>query len=180
MNDSRKRMVSVRISPSDLSRVKDVSKRLMIRESDLIRFSVKKMLDQLSPLHDENVKGVNLLPPLLELGNDLSRYFDFDVESLDTIINSGVEEGETVVDRDDLLLMSMCGSENDYAMIKLREIFRTSIDTANLHLLLKEHIIQKYLQSAEVPRHKMDQDDRAMIKDEETVVSEEPVADIVG
>ena len=66
MIESRKQAVSIRMSPADLRKVKDLARRLSARDSDVIRFAVKAMLGRLAPLFDQQSRGRALVPALVE------------------------------------------------------------------------------------------------------------------
>ena len=108
MLDQRKQAVSIRLGGSDLRNIKRVAQRLGVRDSDIIRFAVKSMLSRISPLCDEAITGRNLVPVLVESGDELIRHFEFDVYRLDRIINERAEE-DARVDRDDVALLAMNG-----------------------------------------------------------------------
>ncbi|NJN52449.1 MAG: hypothetical protein HC809_12520 [Gammaproteobacteria bacterium] len=69
------RAYSVRLSGADLRKLKAISHRLAVTESDLIRFTLRYVLARLAPLHDTETKGATLLPVFVEFGNELTSYF---------------------------------------------------------------------------------------------------------
>src|ERR1700731_1742537 len=99
--DHRKQAVSIRLGGSDLRNIKRMAQRLGVRDSDIIRFAIKSMLNRNSPLCDEAIRGRNLVPVLVQSGDELIRYFEFDSFRLDRIINERVEE-DARVHRDDI------------------------------------------------------------------------------
>jgi Arc/MetJ-type ribon-helix-helix transcriptional regulator len=111
--DSRKQAVSVRMSRTDVRHVKQLAKRLGARESDVIRFAVKMMLEKLAPLQDPKVAGARLVPVFMELGAELIGHFELDATQLTAIINDGVEEGRQV-EQDDIRLIAMSGKQRSY------------------------------------------------------------------
>jgi hypothetical protein len=110
MMNSRKRAVSLRLSTVDLKKIKRVSERLHVRESEFIRFAIKQMLARLSPLSDPSVRGRDLMPLFLEPGSDLVRHFDLDVERLAAIVNEGAEGTPAEVSANDLHMLAMSGA----------------------------------------------------------------------
>jgi Arc/MetJ-type ribon-helix-helix transcriptional regulator len=122
--DSRKQAVSVRMSRSDVRHIKQLAKRLGARESDVIRFAIKAMLEQLAPLQDPKASGRSLVPVFMEWGAVLMRHFELDSGTLSGIINDGVEDARRV-DPDDIQLIAMSGTHRSYLHFKvpaLREL----------------------------------------------------------
>jgi hypothetical protein len=122
--ESRKQAVSIRMNAADVRKVKKLATRLGVRDSDVIRFAVKNMLARLGPLYDGEVHGRNLVPVFVESGAELLRFFDIDATRLEAIINNGVEV-ERRVDRDDIALLALTGTQEPYAALKLSELDRT-------------------------------------------------------
>src|SRR5579883_3683073 len=92
--ESRKQAVSIRMSPADLQKVKDLARRLGARDSDVIRFAVKTMLGRLAPLFDPHSRGRALVPALVEAGTEFLRFFELDCGRLDALINQEVSDPE--------------------------------------------------------------------------------------
>lgn len=109
MPNGRKKAVSLRLSMSDIQRVKRIAQRLGVRDSDIIRYAIKDLLLKLSPLSDGGVRGRALVPLFLESGAELAHQFDLDAQRLDAIINEGVEEPHRV-SVEDLHLLAMSGA----------------------------------------------------------------------
>ena len=65
MPAGRKKAVSLRLSASDLTKIRRVAKRLDVRDSDVIRFAIKNLLVRLSPLTDPSLTGSALVPLFL-------------------------------------------------------------------------------------------------------------------
>jgi hypothetical protein len=105
----RKKAVSLRLSASDLTKIRRVARRLDVRDSDVIRFAIKNLLVRLSPLTDPSVSGSALVPLFLEAGSELTNGLELDAEQLDHIINEGALEGERV-SMDDLHMIAMIGA----------------------------------------------------------------------
>jgi Arc/MetJ-type ribon-helix-helix transcriptional regulator len=106
--DSSKKAVSIRMSRNDIRHIKQLAERLGARESDVIRFAIKTMLEQLAPLQDPKARGRALVPVFVESGADLVRHFELDAGKLSGIINDGVED-ERRVEPDDIQLLAMSG-----------------------------------------------------------------------
>jgi hypothetical protein len=97
---NRKQAVSIRMSKSDVSRVKLLAQRLGVRDSDIFRYAIKTTLLKLSPLYDPQVRGRNLIPVFVESGTDLFHHFDLDAGRLEGIINQDVDEAGRVAHDD--------------------------------------------------------------------------------
>ena len=109
MPAGRKKAVSLRLSASDLTKIRRVAKRLDVRDSDVIRFAIKNLLVRLSPLTDPTLTGSALVPLFLEAGSELTNGLELDAEQLDRIINEGAGDLERV-SMDDLHMIAMVGA----------------------------------------------------------------------
>jgi len=105
----RKKAVSLRLSASDLTKIRRVARRLDVRDSDVIRFAIKNLLVRLSPLTDPSLTGAALVPLFLEAGAELANGLELDAEQLDKIINEGAGL-EDRVSMDDLHMIAMVGA----------------------------------------------------------------------
>jgi hypothetical protein len=114
----RKKAVSIRISSSDVSKIKRLAKRLGVRDSDVIRFAVKSALAKLAPLQDPEVRGRNLVPVFVESGSELFHHFDLDAMRLENIINDDADD-ERRVDHEDIQLIAMSGVQQPYLRWRL-------------------------------------------------------------
>ncbi|HTU65479.1 MAG TPA: hypothetical protein VMF52_06005 [Steroidobacteraceae bacterium] len=113
--------MSIRINTADVVKIKRLAQRLGVRDSDIVRFALKTMLARLVPLSDPEVRGRNLVPVFVESGAELLRYFDLDANRLDAIINESTG-GDRRVERDDIALLALSGSQDAYAALKLSEL----------------------------------------------------------
>jgi hypothetical protein len=118
--DQRKQAVSIRLGDSDIRNIKRMAKRLGVRDSDVIRFAIKSTLSRVAPLGDQAIRGRNLVPVLVESGDELIRYFELDAFRLETIINEHVDAARQV-DRDDIALLAMGGLRDEYLMMRLND-----------------------------------------------------------
>ena len=141
----KKQSVSVRLSESDVRKVKDISKRLGVKDSELFRFIVKNTLAKLLPFQNEGVKGIDLIPALVDCGGDLTRYLDIDTDALDDIVNSGVNDPDKKVDKADLDMLALASVGASYVSYKLSELKNQPVDEASLEDSLKEYLYSKYL-----------------------------------
>jgi hypothetical protein len=135
------------MNSTDVRKVKKVASRLGVRDSDVIRFAVKSMLARLGPLYDPEAHGRNLVPVFVESGAELLRFFEIDASRLEAIINGGVDI-ERRVDRDDIALLALTGSQEPYAALKLSELDRTDRrehTPAELSESLRTYLYAKYV-----------------------------------
>jgi len=137
------------MNAADIRKVKKLANRLGVRDSDVIRFAVKSMLARLGPLYDSEVHGRNLVPVFVESGAEMLRFFDIDASRLEAIINHGVE-ADRRVDRDDIALLALTGSQEPYAALKLSELNRSerrrqNQNAAELSESLRQYLYAKYV-----------------------------------
>jgi hypothetical protein len=118
--DQRKQAVSIRLGEGDVRNIKRMAQRLGVRDSDIIRFAVKSMLSRIAPLCDDAIRGRNLVPVLVESGDELIRYFELDAYRLDSIINEQAG-ASTRVDRDDIALLAMSGLREQYLVMRMQD-----------------------------------------------------------
>jgi hypothetical protein len=138
------------MNSTDVRKVKKVASRLGVRDSDVIRFAVKSMLARLGPLYDPEANGRNLVPVFVESGAELLRFFEIDASRLETIINGGVDI-ERRVERDDIALLALTGSQEPYAALKLSELDRSERrerTAAELSESLRQYLYAKYVYRA--------------------------------
>lgn len=142
--DQRKQAVSIRLGDSDVRNIKRMAKRLGVRDSDVIRFAIKSTLNRVAPLGDQAIRGRNLVPVLVESGDELIRYFELDAFRLETIINEQVEEARQV-DRDDIALLAMSGLRDEYLMMRLNDGEGVSGDSTPPARSLRHYLYDKYV-----------------------------------
>jgi (2Fe-2S) ferredoxin len=142
--DQRKQAVSIRLGESDIRNIKRIAKRLGVRDSDIIRFAIKSTLNRVAPLCDQAIKGRNLVPVLVESGDELIRYFELDSFRLESIINEHVEEGRQV-DRDDIALLAMSGLRDEYLVMRLKDGDSSAGDATLPARSLRGYLYDKYV-----------------------------------
>jgi hypothetical protein len=146
--ESRKQAVSIRMSPGDLRKVKDLARRLSARDSDVIRFAVKAMLGRLAPLFDQQSRGRALVPALVEAGTEFLRFFELDSGRLDALINEEVSDPEKRVSIEDLALLALAGVKEPYAALKLSELNQMDerlLRSADLASSIRQYLYEKYV-----------------------------------
>jgi hypothetical protein len=141
--DQRKQAVSIRLGDSDIRNVKRIAKRLGVRDSDIIRFAIKSTLSRVAPLCDPAIRGRNLIPVLVESGDEVIRYFDLDAFRLEAIINDQVEERRQV-DRDDIALLAMSSLREEYLLMRL-DTGNGSADPEVSARSLRRYLYDKYV-----------------------------------
>lgn len=144
MVDQRKQAVSIRLGESDIRNIKRIATRLGVRDSDIIRFAIKSTLSRIAPLCDQAIRGRNLVPVLVESGDELIRYFELDAFRLESIINHQVDEGRQV-ERDDIALLAMGGLREEYLVMRLKDGIGASDDAATPVRSLRGYLYDKYV-----------------------------------
>lgn len=148
MADRHSRAYSVRLSGSDLRKLKGVASRLAVTESDLIRFALRRSLARLSPLDDEDTQGASLLPVFVEFGAELTSYFDLDLARLEDVlmVKNGASKS---VDREDIGLLLLAGLDETRFYVRLRELSNKRIDPklGDGKKALRKYLYDKYLYS---------------------------------
>ncbi len=144
MVDQRKQAISIRLAEGDLRNVKRMAKRLGVRDSDIIRYAIKTMIGRIAPLCDEAISGRNLVPVLVESGDELIRYFDLDSYRLDSIINRHADE-DSRVERDDIALLAMSGLRDQYLMMRMQEGNAGSGEPVAAARSLRAYLYDKYV-----------------------------------
>jgi hypothetical protein len=142
--DQRKQAVSIRLGESDIRNIKRIAKRLGVRDSDIIRFAIKSTLNRIAPLCDSEIRGRNLVPVLVESGDELIRYFELDAFRLENIINAQADDGRQV-DRDDIALLAMSGLREEYLVMRLTDGNGSAVDSAAQGRSLRRYLYDKYV-----------------------------------
>ncbi len=155
--------MSIRINSGDVAKVKRLAQRLGVRDSDIVRFALKTMLQRLVPLTDPDVRGRNLVPVFVESGVELLRYFDLDAARLEAIINDSTGN-ERRVEREDIALLALSGSQDPYAAIKLSELNHQDdqlLRNGELSSSLRRYLYEKYVYRGNNVRRQRRRDRRA-------------------
>jgi hypothetical protein len=139
---ANKKNISVRLGVGDLRRIKEIALRLDVKESDIFRFAVKSLSTRLMPLLNRQLKGVPMLVALLESGEELLRYFEFDAFQLDKLIN-GEEDDQAVADEDiELLAIGIVNAE--YIADQLSARLGTRVEATYAFESLHSYLLTKY------------------------------------
>ncbi len=151
MVEQRKQAVSIRLGEGDVRNIKRIAQRLGVRDSDVIRFAVKSMLGRIAPLCDDAIRGRNLVPVLVESGDELIRYFELDAYRLDSIINE--QAGASVrVERDDIALLAMSGLREQYLVMRMQDGTQAPHEPPGAARSLRNYLYDKYVYRSEEPR----------------------------
>lgn len=145
MVENKKQIVSLRMSSIDLNKVKNIARRLQVRESDLYRFAIKSALNKLAPFNNERMTGSDLAPVLIECGIELTNYFGMDSAQLEEIINGDTEDSGKMIDQDDIDLLAMSVNQERYAYMRLKELVDGKNDPMGVNELLQQHFYDKYI-----------------------------------
>ena len=148
--EKRKKGVSVRMSTDDLDRLKRIANHLSVRDSDVIRYSVKSMLKRLAPLADKDKHHVHLLPIFIEHGAELASAFDLSTDKIDEIINSARGNTNKKVARNDIELLTISGPTEGYQQLHISEALKPDKHTGDIGLHLKEYLYDKYLSDIDI------------------------------
>lgn len=173
MNNQRKQNISVRMSASDLRRIRDIAVRLQVRESDVFRFAVRSSLAKLTPLQDNNSVGSDLVPVFIEFGSELTSFFELDPDRLEAIINGKMSNSEKKVDRDDIELLALSGIQDNYLYMRLKELVSQNKEGLPPSLLLRQYLLDKYVNGSAERRHTSKQEASASL-----AAAAAPVADL--
>ena len=150
MIEQRKRAVSIRLGETDVRNMKRMAKRLGVRDSDIIRFAIKSMLGRISPLCDDAITGRNLVPVLVESGDELIRHFELDAYRLESIINRHAT-ADLQVDRDDIALLAMSGLREQYLVMRLND-GNGNGESGHPARSLRNYLYDKYVYRQEEPK----------------------------
>lgn len=151
MVDQRKQAISIRLGASDVRNIKRIAGRLGVRDSDIIRFAIKSSLGRVAPLCDESIRGRNLVPVLVESGDELIRYFELDAFRLESIINERADPDQ-LVDRYDIALLAMSGLREGYLAMRLKDGEGGGGDASAPAGSMRGYLYDKYVYRSSEPR----------------------------
>lgn len=138
-----KKNISVRLTDADLRSLKSLSQKLSIKESDLFRFAVKSALHRLMPLMPRDIHGIEFLLALLDCGQEVLKYFEFDTHQLDKMINQqGAGEEKVYIEDIELVVISVINP--DYLGKRLVELGHTVDLQGNIPQQLRQYLETKY------------------------------------
>ena len=140
-----KRSVSFRIDQSDFDKIKAITKRMRIRESDLFRFAINMTLNKLALLGEETIKGVDVMPVFVDCGAEIATYFNLDSNRIEQIINADLEDDALRVDVEDIGLLAMSAMPERYLSTKLKNLIDKPVESIGVADALREYLNEKYL-----------------------------------
>lgn len=145
MNENKKYLSSLRLSATDLEKIKALAKRLQVRELEIIRFALRLTLTKLAPLHHRDARGRDLIPVFLEFGPELMHHFSMNSRSLEKIFNADLKDKREKVDERDLELLATSQAMPAYHFYsKFKNLPRLSDDRLDLSSALQQYLYQKY------------------------------------
>lgn len=115
-----------------------------VRDSDVIRYAIKAALRRLSPLCDESIRGRNLVPVLVEAGEELVRHFDLDSYRLEAIVNAQTDPALRV-ERDDIALLAMSSMQDEYLMMRMKDGLAVPVEPVGADRSLRHYLYDKYI-----------------------------------
>jgi hypothetical protein len=144
---NKKQNVSVRLSESDIKKIKGISERLGVKDSELFRYIIKNSLARLLPFQQGGMNGVDLIPALLDSGKDLTQHLDIDADRLARIVNEGVKDEAKQVEKEDLDFVTLLGNDvcHDYLTFKLTQSKGSKLTDKDIDASLKQYLYGKYL-----------------------------------
>lgn len=148
INDNSKRSVSIRINTSDFGRIKAVSRRLKVRESDVFRFLVKVGLAEVAALCDSGADARDLLGVFASHGRDLVGHFNLNARRLEQVINGEQRGDQRRVEADDLELIALSVLPERYLALRLQELVGQPVAPEDAQQALRDYLEGKYLASA--------------------------------
>ena len=140
---NNKKNISVRLLESDLRRIKEVSSKLGVKDSDFFRYAVKVTLGNLMPLMRRDIQGAEFLLALLDGGDNLLRHFEFDSHMLERIVNDGVAV-EDKVSMMDVELVCIA-SVNERYMVSQLKSSGENLGEGDPIDMLKKYLSDKYM-----------------------------------
>jgi len=146
---NNKRNTSVRLNANDRVKVEGVARRLNVSESNLIRFCIKNTLNRMAPLDDHSYVGADLVPALLDIGQDLTRYFELNSLQMRTIVNGdsvGSEDTDSSVSGADLDLFTLAAWNENSVLHRLNEMAgELQLEVGTASDFLHNYLFEKYV-----------------------------------
>jgi hypothetical protein len=146
--DDAMRSISLRVPCSDWGKMRAISERFRLRESEIFRFGLKIALERMDPLFDSKARGIDLAPLLVVLGPQLVKYFELDTKHLDVIVNGGVSDPARRIATEDLELLAMLAMPNRILYQRLQKLVDRKLDPFELESALTEYLQNKYCGAA--------------------------------
>jgi hypothetical protein len=139
-----KKNISVRLGVADLRRVKEIALRLGVKESEIFRYAVKALSTRLLPLLNRQLSGVPMLVALLESGEEMLSYFEFDAQHLERLINGDVAGEGQAVAHEDIEMLAIGIINADYLASRISEKLSAHVEPAMAFEALSTYLFHKY------------------------------------
>jgi hypothetical protein len=95
------------------------------------------------PLLNRQLSGVPMLVALLESGEEMLSYFEFDVPHLERLINGRIGE-ERVVAHEDIEMLAIGIINPDYLATRIAEKLATNVEPSIAFDALRHYLFRKY------------------------------------
>ncbi len=145
INDNSKRSVSIRINTSDFGRIKGISRRLKVRESEVFRFLIKVGLAEVSAMCRNTATTQELLGAFAAHGAELVSHFSLNARRLGQVLNTESRPGGIKVETDDLELIAMSAFPARYLALRLQELVGHPVAPGAASDSLRNYLEKKYL-----------------------------------
>ncbi len=99
------------------------------------------------PLLRHDLRGIDILLTMLDGGGDLLRYFEFDSQQIDRIVNNGAEPGQRV-SMDDIDMVAIATLNPTYLAAQLVDMGEMSAPGDNPIVVLRQYLHRKYCDKA--------------------------------
>ncbi len=152
INDNSKRSVSIRINTSDFGRIKAISRRLKVRESEVFRFLVKVGLAEVSALCRSNATAEELLGAFAAHSAELVSHFNLNARRLGQVLNADSHGDGIKIDSDDLELLAMTAFPTRYLAMRLQEMLGHPVAPDAAQQTLRKYLEDKYQSSGDHPQ----------------------------
>ena len=147
MSEGKKHLVSIRLCQSDLERIRAIANRLRVKDSEIIRFALRLAFAKLSPLHDQNAYGRDLIPIFLECGPELAYHFELDSRTLDAIVNGDAGDPQKRVDPKDIEILAVSHMMPGYHLhTQLKKPPQLATGRQDLSGALQQYLYEKYIE----------------------------------
>ncbi|MDH5570784.1 MAG: hypothetical protein OEY89_03400 [Gammaproteobacteria bacterium] len=140
------RNISVRLSDNDLLKLKGIAQRLDVNNSEVIRYAIKTIINKLIVLSGTGaqVDTQALILALIENCNDLNRYFNFDSDKFEKILDYSDSNISIALEKQDIELLSLCGMSDEAIQKRFQRITGIVNNEDITSTQLKEFLINKY------------------------------------
>ena len=103
------------------------------------------------PLMHSDLKGPDFIVALLDCGQELMKYFEFDAHQIDKIVNHGVSNSDCV-SMEDIELVAIAGVNENYLAKRLSELGETVESRDKVLEVLRNYLVKKYdVSGADMP-----------------------------